>query len=225
MRVTGLNWLQITTSPEARNLFSDRNAAAVVIMALMLAGCATGSTVSPGPAETATPPGKAAAPVAAAGEVPELTLHLPENVPCACTEDPSRDTTFLEQGYSALLDGEYEEAMQEFERYQRLESSPRADLEAGIAIAYVQMLPRSPYYAPDKARASFKVLRQQNAKELKVNDHTRLMRQALLNLLQLQNRVDELKVDKALLQEDLKKREEALKRLRDLTLGQKAPAS
>lgn len=206
-------------------MFSDRNAAAVVVIALMLAGCATGSTVSSAPAVATPPIADAAVPVEPGTEVPELTLHLPQSGTCACTEDPNRDTTFLEQGYRALLDGEYEQAMQEFERYQRLESSPRADLEAGIAIAYVQMLPRSPYYAPDKARASFKLLRNQNAKELKVHDYTRLMRQALLNLLQLENRVDELKVDKARLQEDLKKREEALKRLRDLTLGQKDPPS
>ena len=132
------------------------------------------------------------------------------------------DYTFLEQGYRALLDGEYDEAMAHFERYQQLESSPRADLEAGIAIAYVRMLPRSSFYDPVLARNSFKVLREQNAKELKVHEYTRLMRQSLLNLLQLQDKIDTLKAENATLKDDLKKREEALKRLRDLTLGQKA---
>ena len=95
--------------------------------------------------------------------MPELTLNLPQGNNCACTEQPSVDVTFLEQGYSALLDGEYEQAMENFQRYQRLESSPRVDLEAGLAIAYLRMLPRGPYYNPDLARSSFKALREQDA--------------------------------------------------------------
>jgi predicted nuclease with TOPRIM domain len=43
-----------------------------------------------------------------------------------------------------------------------------------------------------------------------------------LNLLELQDKIDTLKAENATLKDDLKKREEALKRLRDLTLGQKA---
>lgn len=200
-------------------------AIAPIALALLLQACATAPAVPPvaaaaTPAETAAPiepaPGKT--------EVPELELNLPQAEKCNCTVPPGADYTFLEKGYRALLDGEYRDAMEHFQRYQRLESSPRADLEAGIAIAYVQMLPRSSFYDPVVARNSFRALREQNAKKLGVHDYTRLMRQSLLNLLELQKELDELKVDNKTLKEDLKKREEALKRLRDLTLSQKGAA-
>ena len=130
------------------------------------------------------------------------------------------DYTFLDKGYRYLLDGEYGDAMEYFLRYQRLESSPRAQLEAGIAITYVQMLPRTNYYNPIVAGSSFRVLRKQNAKELKVHEYTRLMRQSLINMLKLQGSIDELSTSNTILQADLKKLEEALKRLRELTLSQ-----
>jgi hypothetical protein len=154
------------------------------------------------------------------GSVPELELNLPEQSQCDCIVEPVADYTFLEKGYRALLDGEYDDAMESFLRYQRLESSPRAQLEAGIAITYVQMLPRSNFYNPQVARSAFSVLRKQKPKALDVHDYTRLMRQSLINLLELQGEIAELKSSNAVLKEDLKKREEALKRLRDLTLSQ-----
>lgn len=155
-----------------------------------------------------------------AGPLPELTLNLPQQN-CVCEQDTPDDYTFLEKGFSSLLDGEYIDAVQYFQRYQRLESSPRADWEAGIAIAYVSMLPRSPFYDPDAARKSFLELKKQNAKDLKVHDTTRLMRQSLLNFVILQQHIDDLESSNATLKGDLEKREDALKRLRELTLGQK----
>ncbi|MEM8560669.1 MAG: hypothetical protein AAGF57_00470 [Pseudomonadota bacterium] len=154
--------------------------------------------------------------------IPELELNLPQQAPiCDCpVAEEDKDYTFLEKGYRALLDGEYTEAMDYFLRYQRLESSPRAQLEAGIAITYVQMLPRSNFYNPEVARSSFNVLRKQNAKALGVHDYTRLMRQSLINFVIIQNQLDELRSRNQGLQEELSKREEALKKLRDLTLGQ-----
>jgi len=194
---------------------------------LALSACASGQAVPP----SAPPPQEASveAPASAQGPseaVPELTLNLPAAGKCKCPAvAPREDNTFLEKGYQALLDGEYDDAMENFQRYQRLESSPRVDLESGLAIAYLRMLPRSPYYNPELARTSFKVLREQDAKELKVHDYVRLMRQALLNMLKLQAREQELEQKNQKLQTELKKREEALKRLRELTLGQKASAS
>jgi len=196
--------------------------AALLVLAFSLQACAASPAVTPAaaaPASAAATPGE---PPVAAAAVPPLPLNLPELAECDCSEAPTTDYTFLEQGYRALLDGEYDEAMAQFERYQQLESSPRADLEAGIAIAYVRMLPRSSFYDPLQARNAFRVLREQNAKELGVHDYTRLMRQSLLNLLELQDKIDKLKANNSALKDDLEKREEALKRLRDLTLGQKA---
>jgi len=189
---------------------------ALFLLTLLLQACTTVSapTSQPTAAKPATPP-------TAEGTVPELQLNLPDQSQCQCPAAPAEDYTFLEKGYHTLLDGEYDDAMEYFQRYQRLESSPRAQLEAGIAINYVRMLPRSSFYDPAKARSEFRGLREQNAKELKVHNYTRLMRQSLLNLLELQDKIDELKGKNNALKEDLKKREEALKRLRDLTLNQK----
>jgi hypothetical protein len=210
---------------EARTLLVTRTvvfAAAV----LTLSACVNSGQAIPQPS-----PAQAGAPVAAEAaaveqQVPELHLNLPGAKKCACpVAAPQEDFTFLEKGYKFLLDGEYENAMENFQRYQRLESSPRASLEAGLAIAYLRMLPRGPYYNPDLARSSFKLLREQDAKALKIHDYTRLMRQALLNMLNLEAQQEQLQEKNQSLQADLKKREEALKRLRELTLGQKAPAS
>lgn len=185
-------------------------------LTLLLQACAT----APAPKNVPAAPLAAAVEEPHAANVPELKLNLPQQSSCDCTPPEAADYTFLEKGYRALLDGDYGDAMEYFLRYQRLESSPRAQLESGIAITYVQMLPRSSFYNPQVARSSFSVLRKQNAKELKVHDYTRLMRQSLINFLELQDEISELKSSNASLQENLKKREEALKRLRDLTLSQ-----
>ncbi len=190
--------------------------AAIIALTLLLQACTTtpaATTASPVPAAVVTEQTEAA-------KVPELELNLPQQVACDCTSVEVVDYTFLEKGYQLLLNGEYADAMEYFLRYQRLESSPRAQLEAGIAITYVQMLPRSSFYNPQVARSSFKVLRKQNAKELKVHDFTRLMRQSLINFVKLHDEIGTLKASNTTLQQDLKKREEALKKLRDLTLSQ-----
>jgi hypothetical protein len=190
--------------------------AATIALTLLLQACTTtpaATSASPVPAAAVTEQTEAA-------EVPELELNLPQQAACDCTPVEAVDYTFLEKGYRLLLNGEYADAMEYFLRYQRLESSPRAQLEAGIAITYVQMLPRSSFYNPQVARSSFKVLRKQNAKELKVHDFTRLMRQSLINFVELHDEIDTLKASNTTLQQDLKKREEALKKLRDLTLSQ-----
>jgi len=188
-------------------------------LAFMLQACST--TPASGTATAGTGSVATSEPSATEPAVPELELNLPQQTPCKCVKPPlAEDYTFFDKGYRSLLDGEYEDAMEHFQRYQRLESSPRADLEAGIAVAYLRMLPRSPFYNPQVARASFRVLREQNAKELKVNDSTRLMRQAVLNLLELQGKVDKLRGSNVALKEEVKKLEEALKRLRELTLSQ-----
>ena len=192
-------------------------AAALLALTLLLQACTTApapTSASPVPAAVATEQ------IQEAAKVPELELNLPQQAPCDCTPVEVVDYTFLEKGYRLLLNGEYADAMEYFLRYQRLESSPRAQLEAGIAITYVQMLPRSSFYNPQVARSSFKVLRKQNAKELKVHDFTRLMRQSLINFVELHDEIGKFKASNTTLQQDLKKREEALKKLRDLTLSQ-----
>jgi hypothetical protein len=178
-------------------------------LALLLQGCAPAPTVDEGGAQTGPE------------QVPELTLNVPDQENCRCTEDGQVDYTFLDKGISALVAGEHIEAVQHFQRYQRLESSPRADWEAGIAIAYDSMLPRSPFYDPQAARKSYEGLKQQQIETDRVHEQVLLMRDALETFAAMQLQVNDLSSDNAILSEDLAKREEALKRLRELTLGQK----
>lgn len=198
------------------------NPAAVLIaaLALLLQACAVTPDTTPDAATTTAVEAEASV-ESTPREVPELNLNLPSPEQCDCVIEDTADYTFLEKGFRELLNGEYIEAVQYFQRYQRIEASPRANLEAGIAIAYVSMLPRSPFYDPEAVRHSFTGLKDQNAKKLRVHEMTRLMRQSLINMLILQDHVDDLESLNTTLKEDLKKREEALKRLRALTLGHK----
>jgi hypothetical protein len=159
------------------------------------------------------------APSAEADQVPEITLNLPQEG-CQCAEQPPHDYTFLERGYSALAVAEYIEAVQYFQRYQRLESSPGSDWEAGVAIAFVSTLPNSPFYDPREARNVYRRLRVEDIEGLQIHPTALLMRQALEMFLDLDRENRDLKVEVSALSEDLEKREAALKRLRELTLGQ-----
>lgn len=180
----------------------------LICLVLLVAACANTAPVESGAARET------------AGE-PELTLHLPEPG-CGCAEEDGRDFTFYDKGISLLLAGEYTEAVASFQRYQRLESSPEVEWEAALAIAYTSILPQSPSYDPSSARAEFERLQGLSVDTRRVHVKSLLMRDALANALQLHAQLDQLASDKRQLTEDLQKREEALKRLRELTLGQRA---
>lgn len=180
---------------------------------LFLQGCA-GTPPPPQEAEPAPVPEDP-------NDIPELTLNLPGEEKCVCVPEEPVDYTFLEKGFSALVTGEHIEAVQHFQRYQRLEASPRADWEAGIAIAYDSMLPRSPFYDPEAARKSYEKLRKQGPKGMQVHEKILMMRDSLETFVRMERQIEDLESDNAILKEDLEKREEALKRLRELTLGQK----
>lgn len=153
---------------------------------------------------------------------PELTLHLPDQ-DCLCEpQDSATDYTFLEKGLSALAAGEHIEAVTYFQRYQRLESSPEADWEAGIAIAYDSMLTQSPFYDPVAALQSYRRLSPAAVDPARVHKRILLLRDALATFAAMQSQIEALDRDNRRLAQDLAKREEALKRLRELTLGQKA---
>ena len=155
--------------------------------------------------------------------LPELNLSLPEGVSVACPPDDV-DYTFLDKGLLALAAGDHIEAVTYFQRYQRLELNPVADWEAGIAIAYDSMLPQSPFYDPAAARRSYQQLRKNMPEEAQFHQQVLMMRDALATFDSLQGKITELQSDKATLKQDLEKREEALRRLRELTLGQKGAA-
>jgi tetratricopeptide (TPR) repeat protein len=154
--------------------------------------------------------------------VPELKLNL-ERPDCECTPvQPQRDTTFLDRGFDALVQGDHIEAVQYFQRYQRLEKLPASAWEAGIAVAYISTMQHSPFYDPDAARKSYRRLQKEFRDSWQVDERILLLTMSLESFRVMYRHVDDLEDSNSTLREDLEKREEALKRLRELTLGQKA---
>lgn len=187
----------------------------VTIATLVGLVCLSACTVAP-----VTPP-EQAAPVRAPEDV-ELTLNLPADDEQISCEEPSpdeNDRTFLERGVETLAGGDYVEAVQYFQRYQRLEKTPVAQWESEIAISYVSMLPSSPFYDVDAALAAYTDLQARVPSGTK-HPSIVLMQQALESFVLMQRHFSDLENRSSMLQEDLDKREQAIKRLRELTLGQ-----
>lgn len=155
--------------------------------------------------------------------VPELTLNLPGDGGCNCVDQEQRDYTFLERGYSALALGEHIDAVEYFESYRRLEKTPEAAWEADMAIAFISMLPSSPFYDTRAARKSFVSLDAALTAnpDMQVHNKAIIMREALEAMVIMDRHIADLENANATLKDDLEKREEALKRLRELTLGQR----
>lgn len=174
-----------------------------------------------GAPETVTPAEEAPAKVKR--DPVELTLNLPEQTTeaCDCTPEVVVDRTFLEKGFTNLAARDYREAVNYFRRYQRLESSPGVNWEANIAVAYVKMIPQSPYYNWRTARDSYLRLMREPPKGVQLHEQIILMRDMLPILINLHEKVNDLQSDNAAVTERLEKREEALRRLRELMLGQK----
>jgi hypothetical protein len=188
---------------------------AAAALVFLLQACAT---VTDGTPAAEAPPEEARR-----GPPPELTLNLPdkEEGKLDFTPQPAVDRTFLEKGFNNLAAGDYREAVNYFRRYQRLESSPGVDWEASIAVAYVKMIPESPYYNWRAARESYLRLMRKPPGGVELHEQIVLMRDMLAILSNLHVQVNDLQSENATLSENLEKREEALRRLRELMLGQK----
>ena len=91
-----------------------------------------------------------------------------------------------------------------------------------MVITYIGTLQHSPFYDPDAARKSYRRLQKQFRESWTVDERVLLVAMSLESFRVMYRHVDDLKDSNATLREDLQKREEALKRLRELTLGQKA---
>jgi tetratricopeptide (TPR) repeat protein len=200
-----------------RHVAGGRRPAGITVLRALLA-CSILATVS-----CATlPPEPEPEPAPVAAEDLELTLNLPnEAMNCSCQEESAEDRTFLERGVKTLAEGDYVEAVQYFQRYQRLEATPLAQWEAQIAIAYASMLPSSPFYDIEAATRSYTEL-QGNEPDGVKHHAVVLMQQALESFVLMDRHIAELETRTSMLEEDLDKREQALRRLRELTLGQPA---
>jgi hypothetical protein len=177
------------------------------VIVLLLQACASGSPAIDSPQVSASN---------------EITLNLPDQTLASCVDDQNVgvDYTYLEKGFSAMVAGDNVEAVNYFRRYQRLESSPGADWEAGIAIAYEKMLPDSPYYNWRAAADAYRRLMRRVPEGIELNQQVLILGGTLAVLVELHDYIDELQNEKDDLSENLEKREEALKRLRELILGQ-----
>ncbi len=188
--------------------FPDWRALALALT--LLQGCAQAVQTEPDEAAPAVP---------AAGEI---HLNLPQQGACDCPQvNQGADYTFFEKGVDTLALGNFQEAVQYFQRYQRLENSPEAQWEGEIAQAYVGTLVMNPQRDTAAARSAFNRLNKEEWRAMQLHPQALLLRQALANfLVELKNSTDASKEISAL-QADLAKREETIKRLRELTLGQK----
>ena len=140
-----------------------------------------------------------------------------ENIGIAETTTKS---TFLDQGISALAIGEHISAVQLFQRHAWQNDSLIANWEASIAIAYVSMLPGSPFYDMEAVRISYTQLAAWSIDSASASSQIILMRDAIDAFISLDRRLADLERDNELLEENLATRERALRRLRELTLGQ-----
>lgn len=161
---------------------------------------------------------------------PELTLNLtPEDCSCAdpdAAQPPqgavaATAPTALEQGFSALAADQYVEAVQLFQEYRKEKDTATAKWESGIGIAYVSMLSNSPLYDADAARKSYRRLKKQLTPDMQPHQQSVLMAQGLESFVVMERHISDLEATVSTLKKDLQKREEAIKRLRELTLGQK----
>ena len=83
------------------------------------------------------------------------------------------------------------------------------------------MLSSSPFYDAEAARKSYRRLKQDYTEDMQVHEKTLIMAQSLESFVVLDRHIADLENNNATLKEDLEKREEAIKRLRELTLGQR----
>ena len=161
-------------------------------------------------------------PAASAPEsIPELTLNLPvqSDIACDCDAADATERDLLEKGFKALSAGDHREAVNYFRRYQRLDNSAGVYWEAEIAVAYDKMFPESPYYNSKTASESYFRLQREQPDNVELHEKILLMRDALEVFVALHRKIDDQQDANDELAENLEKREEALKRLRELTLG------
>jgi hypothetical protein len=134
-------------------------------------------------------------------------------------DEQQQNYTFLEKGFNALQAGEYLESLQYLQRYQRIENTASANMESRISIAYLSALPDSPIYDREAAFYSYSAIRRQITPDLGLHEKVLLMRDSLEIFMDMYQQVERVKQSNASLRVELEKREEAIKRLRDLTLG------
>jgi hypothetical protein len=139
---------------------------------------------------------------------PELTLNLPEPTvsSCDCEALVDSDENYFDRGVRALAARDYDQAVRYFESH-RLGGGTQEQREADVGMAFVTLMSKSLGADADTGSSA-------------VDERAEIMVLALAVLATLEGRLETLDALNRTLSKDLEKREEALKRLRDLTLGQ-----
>ena len=159
---------------------------------------------------------------AAAGSPPELTLNLPRSQAgdCECPGAAgARNTTLFDRGLVALAAGHVEEATEHFRRYRRLETTAIAQWEADVALTWASVLADRRSLDRAALAAGLQRLQPPPAGDTRPHATAHLMHAALQALAAMHGQLADLEQRNANLEDDLEKREEAIKRLRELTLG------
>lgn len=165
----------------------------LLVMALLLSGCA------------ATPSNDATSDTQAV----DLNLPSPEQLlSCDCEALALAEENYFDRGVRALAARDYVAAAEHFQRHKILETA-QAKREADLGLAFVALL--------GKASDSDVIPAAEG-----VDERAEVMILALAAVRTLEGQLDALEALNEALTKDLEKREDALKRLRDLTLGQQA---
>ena len=139
----------------------------------------------------------------------QVTLNIPEpqslsNCDCEALVDVNEN--YFDRGVRALAARDYDQASDYFQRH-RKEGSEEAQREADVGIAFVTLMSEA-------------VSSSGTSDSSGVDERAEVMILALAAVQTLEGRIQALDTLNKGLSKDLEKREEALKRLRDLTLGQ-----
>ena len=175
-----------------RFLLSPHIPVLAVVSSVMI-GCASAPEPTPEPVIAAPPP--------AALNLPEPGIEA-----CPCEEAEALVENYFDRGVRSLAARYYEQAKTYFERH-REDGSSEAQREADVGIAFVTLMSDQVRDVPEDGAVG-------------VDERAEVMILALAAVQTLEGRIESLDALVAALSKDLKKREEALKRLRDLTLGQ-----
>lgn len=165
----------------------------LLLGALILSGCA--ATPSNSPSEDAQ----------------AVALNLPtpaQMLNCDCEAQALVDENYFDRGVRALAARDYSAAAEYFQRHKTLETA-QAAREADLGLAFVTLLSKSNDVDAMPAAEG-------------VDERAEVMILALAAVRTLEGQLDALEALNQALTKDLEKREDALKRLRDLTLGQQA---
>lgn len=167
--------------------------AGLLVGVLTLSGCA--ATPSNTPSEDAQ----------------AVALNLPtpaQMLNCDCESQALVNENYFDRGVRALAARDYSAAADYFHRHKTLETA-QAAREADLGLAFVTLLSKSNDADAMPAAEG-------------VDERAEVMILALAAVRTLEGQLDALEALNQALTKDLEKREDALKRLRDLTLGQQA---